>query len=177
VDSWLQDLAPRDKPMNFVYDCGVPLVHRQLLDLIGDDVVYRDLHIGRVFGDRGNEIKDWVTARGRVELIVRGTVDAGYRTCEACGRTHYDATGRKYLFPQPPDNTDAFESDYHGPIVTQAICDRVRSKSWRRLPIDELPVVDPPSDGMGLLPSRSDAVDASNRPPLRVGLVPPATLR
>jgi hypothetical protein len=29
VDVRLQDRIPRGKPMNFVYTCGVPLVHRE----------------------------------------------------------------------------------------------------------------------------------------------------
>jgi len=73
VDVWLQDRSPRDKPLNFVYGSGVGLIHKELLDLIGAEIVQRDLYIGRIIGDRGNEVKDWVTFRGRRGVFVRGS--------------------------------------------------------------------------------------------------------
>jgi hypothetical protein len=152
VDVWLQDRAPRDMPMNFVYSCGVPLVHKELLELLGDDVVRRDLYIGRVFGKGGKEIEDWVTARGRRRVILRGDREASYRLCSECGRTRYSAQGNRYLFPAPPTDATIFESHLFGLVVPRDIYERVAAKKWRRLAITKLPILDPPPDGLGVLP-------------------------
>jgi hypothetical protein len=152
VDVWIQDRRPADKPMNFVTGAGPPIVHRELLEVIGADIVGRDLYIGRVFGKGGKEIRDWVTARGRRRVILRGTTGAGYRLCPMCGRTLYSATGAPYLYPAPPADATVFESDLFGIVVPHEIYERAAAKKWRRLDITKLPILDPPPDGLGVLP-------------------------
>jgi hypothetical protein len=152
IDVWLQERAPRDKPLNFVYSSGVGLIHKELLELIGEEIVQRDLYIGRIVGDRGNEITDWVTFRGRREVIIRGSRDAGYRVCKECGRTLYYAAGKRYLYPAPPADVTIFESHLSGLVVPPEVCERVPTKKWRMLGIEKLPVLDLPTDGLGVLP-------------------------
>jgi hypothetical protein len=152
VDAWLQDRAPRDKPLNLVYGCGLGLIHRELLSLVGDELVQRDLYLGRVIGGRGEEIKDWVTFRGRRRVVVRGDKEAGYRLCEDCGRHVYYAAGRQYLHPAPPVDATIFESDVYGLVVPPEIYERIGVRKWRRLAIDKLPILAEPLDGLGVIP-------------------------
>lgn len=154
LDVFLQERRPADKPLNLVYGAGIPLVHRELLELLGDDAVQHDLYLGRVIGVHGKELTDWVTARGRRQVIVRGSKEASCRVCEQCGRTLYFAQGNRFLYPQPPGDTTIFESDLCGFVVPKRIADRVATKTWRRLRIEPLPVLDPPPDGLGTLPGR-----------------------
>ena len=152
VDVWLQDNTPRDKPLNFVMFGGIPVVHRELLKLFGDDNVERDLYIGRVIGARGKELPDWVTARGRDRLIVRGTRNAGSRICDVCGRLFYFAQGANYLYPAPPNGRAIYESSSCGFVVTREIGERIADHKWRRMTVEPIPVIDPPPDGLGILP-------------------------
>jgi hypothetical protein len=158
VNVWLQERVPPNKPLNFVYSCSVPLIHRDLLQLFGADNISRDLYLGRVFGERENELSDWVTARGRRQIIVRGDRDASFRLCPACGRVLYFGTGKRYLYPAPPAGAQIFESDYNGFIVTAEIYERVKAAQFRKLRVEELAVVDVPLDGLGVLPT-----DQANR--------------
>ena len=152
VDVRLQDRRPRDKPLNFVYGEGVPLVHRELLELIDADIVSRDLYIGRVFGKGGRVVDDWVTARGRRRVVLRGIDDAGFRTCDNCGRMLYGAQGKRFLFPAPPADATIYGTHLAGFVIPLEICARLRAKRWRRLHFEKLPILDPPPDGLGVLP-------------------------
>ena len=152
IDVRLQERAPRDKPLNLMFGSAVGLVHRALLELIGQEIVRRDLYLGRVFGNGGNEVSDWVTFRGRFGLVVRGTRDAGFRTCSICGRNLYHATGKRYLFPSPPEDATIFESDLSGLIVPVEVYERVTTRKWARIGVDKLPVLEHPVDGLGEIP-------------------------
>jgi len=154
IDVSLQERVPNDKPLNFLFGCGIGLIHRELLDLIGVEIVERDLFIGRVVGNHGKAIDDWATFRGREVVIVRGSQDAKYHTCPECGRNNYYAAGKQYLYPRPMGHATIFESDLHGLIVPTDVCERVMTRKWRRLNVDRLPVVDDPPDGLGIIPFR-----------------------
>jgi hypothetical protein len=152
VDVLLQGHSPRDKPLNLLFASGVGLIHRELLDLIGKDVVNRDLYLGQVTDNRGKVLVDWATFRARKKVVVRGSKEAEYRRCPDCGRILYHAAGTRYLFPAPPEGSTVFESDLSGLVVPAAIYERVSQKRWRRLGVDELPVLEEPIDGLGELP-------------------------
>jgi len=156
VDVQLQERSPRDRPLNFLFGTGVGLVHRELLDLLGKDIVSRDLDLGRVGGDRGNLVDDWVTFRGRCRVIVRGSKNAEYRTCHTCGRTIYFATGKRYLHPAPPADAAIFESQLSGLVVPPDVYKRVAVKKWRMLGVDKLSVLSEPLDGLGELPENGE---------------------
>jgi hypothetical protein len=151
VDVALQDRVPRDKPLNLVWGGGLGLIHQDLIDCIGPEIVKRDLNLGRVVGKAGTEVPGWYTFHGRCGVIIRGSKDAGFRTCDLCGRPVYFAMGKRYLFPAPPQNATIFESHLHGLVVPEFICERIATKQWRRLGIRELPVLDEPLDGFGPL--------------------------
>jgi len=135
---------------------GVPLVHRDLLSLLGDRDIERDLYIGRVFGRGGTLLNDWVTARGRRNLILRGSQEAVYRICRNCSRVFYFSRNNYYLHPAPPNDTAIFESNLCGLVVAREIGERViaekHARKWRRLAIEPLFLLDPPPDGFGVLP-------------------------
>jgi hypothetical protein len=71
-----------------------------------------------------------------------------------CGRHIYHATGRSYLYPAPRADALIHGSNLGGLVVTPEIAERVRAKRWRKVAIEELPVLDPPPDGFGTLPYR-----------------------
>jgi len=152
VDVYLQDPAPRDKPLNFVMFGGITVLHQELLDLLGADNIERDLYIGRVYGRGGKLLNDWVSARGRRHLILRGSREARYRVCAGCGRVLYSAMGKQYLYPAPPTDAAIYESDLLGFVVTHDIAERIAARKWRRISVDPLPVLDEPLDGLGSLP-------------------------
>jgi hypothetical protein len=155
IDVWFQeDRAPRDKPMNFLYGCGIGLIHRQLLELLAPEDADRDLFLGRVHNRHGRECVDWRTFHGRRTVIIRGNKNAEYRTCEVCGRNIYHATGQSYLCPAPPADASIYGSNLGGLVVSIDVAERVKAKRWRKVAIEELPVLEPPPDGFGHLPYR-----------------------
>lgn len=153
VDVWLQNRAPRDKPLNFVFGSAVGLIHKDLLEAIGATIVEQDLYLGQVIGDCGR-LEDWATFRGRRGVIVRGSKDASFRTCPECGRNIYCASGKRYLYPTPPRDATIFESDLFGLVVPPDVYKRVSKRNWRMLAVDSLPVLAEPADGLGELPFR-----------------------
>lgn len=154
IDVCLQDRVPRDKPLNLVYGTGVGLIHGELLELIGESIVDRDLYIGHVIGGHGKEVCDWKTFHARCPVIVRGSQEAGYRVCEKCGRNVYCATGRSYLYPAPPGEATVFGSHLYGLVVPRDVFARVSTKQWRMLRVERLPVLAEPADGLGVVPFR-----------------------
>ena len=64
---------PRKKPLNFVFDAGVPIASKKLLTALEPLFFERDLYLGEVCGPKGQFLEDWTTFRGRQRLIIRGT--------------------------------------------------------------------------------------------------------
>ncbi len=126
-------------------------IHNELLQLLEKTIVQRDLLLGRVFAEDASCFADWHTFRGRRRQIVRGSKHAGYRVCEECGSTAYSAMGKRYLFPEPPDGVDIFESDLAGLVFRAHLLEHIDLKKYRKLQVDKLHVLDPPPDGLGVL--------------------------
>jgi len=152
VDVWIQDRAPRGKPLNILWLGGIGLIHNELLECVDPTVVQRDLYLGKVIGDRGNQIQDWFTFRGRREVIVRGNKQASFRICDVCRRVLYFSMGKQYLSPAPLADATVFETHPGGLLVPEDIYQRVKLKKWRAVGIEKLPVLDEPLDGLGSLP-------------------------
>ena len=146
IDVTIQDAVPRGS-MNFVNGCGVPLARKDLLLSLGQEVIARDLYIGRVFGKSGDILPDWITYRGRNRLVVRGTRNVTFRRCADCGRPVYFAMGNRYLCP-PPVEDSLYESDLTGLIVPASLIERVPVAQWPGISEDELPVIESPKDGL-----------------------------
>ena len=149
VDVWLQDRSPRDKPFNFVWNGGVGLVHRELLDLIGAEIVERDLYLGQIVGDGGRKVTDWVTFRGRRGLLLRGDQEAEDRVCETCGACLYRAQGKRWLHGPIPEDATIFASHRFGLIVPEEVYARVATKRWPKMSVTKVPVLSEPIDGLG----------------------------
>jgi hypothetical protein len=155
IDVWLQEnRSPRDKPLNFLYGCGIGLVHQDLLEQLNSADVDRDLYLGRVYNRHGQECADWRTFHGRRKVIVRGSKEGSYRTCEECGRNIYFAKGKQYLCPAPPEDACIYGSDESGLVVSLHTAEKVRARRWRKVRIERLPIVEVPPDGFGPLPYR-----------------------
>ncbi len=159
IDVWLQGQSPRDKPLNFLYACGLGLIHQELVDLLEPIHVERDLYLGRVYNASSRECTDWHTFHGRRTLIMRGSEDAEYRTCPECGRNIYHATGTRYLFPSPPADAEIYGSNLGGLIVPSETAARIKAKRWRVVHVEPLPVVESPADGFGPLPYRNQVTE------------------
>lgn len=147
IDVTLQAPGPQDAPLNFVYGFGIPIATMPFLESFGDSVV-RDLHLGRVFLENGKRLSDWVTFRGKSQLIIRGVKNVSHRVCGECGRNVYFAMGSRYLFPTPAKEHELFESDLSGLVVSATMFDRVAMNKWPKLVFDKLPVLPAPKDAL-----------------------------
>jgi len=110
--------APGTESLNAAIGWGIPIASRACLHAFGDDLVQRELFIGRVLDQHGKEYIDWATFRGRHRVIVRGTKHACTRKCPECGRDIYFAMDKKYLYPAPSPDVSLFESDMCGLVLS-----------------------------------------------------------
>lgn len=151
IDARIRGERPADKPLNGIFNCGLGLIHDSLLRQLDEELVARDLFLGRVIGETGRTLPDWFTFRGKHRLIIRGSKDVSHRQCPRCGHAVYFATGQRYLFPQPPADVRLFGSDSWG-IVMRGEDFRsvsVDDTSWKRLHVEKLKVLSEPLDGLG----------------------------
>ena len=147
IDAVIQEKRP-EPVLNGVAACGLGLAHIDFLAALGQDVVERDLHIGRVFDRNGDIINDWVTFRGRRKLIVRGRDHVGYRKCDQCGRSVYFAMGDPYLCPPPKRDDCVYESDLWGLVIPERLMGRIMTREWKGVHIQKLAVLAEPQDGL-----------------------------
>lgn len=157
VDVRICTSPTRHKPLTFATDLG--LVWRPFLAPLDASIVARDLMLGRVFDEKGNELEDWATFHGRYRVIVRGTewgIDLDtrqpkttpWRVCAECRQKHYYAAGKKYLFPAPPGDGRIFESHYCGLILAPNDFEVLVTHEWRkRVYVEKLNVTDLMYDG------------------------------
>lgn len=141
------------KPLDTAVNRFPGLILRSLLETFDRSAVEQDLYLGNVFGPDNELLEQWATYHGRRRLIVRGTQDVACRVCEVCQQTLYYASGKRHLFPTPPEDTQIFESDLAGLIFREDAFRKLDFRAWRRkVYIDELPIADESLDGLGELP-------------------------
>lgn len=152
IDVYLQDSEPTGV-LNFVNGHGVPLIRRDVLLSFGEDIVRRDLHVGRVFDRNKKLIADWSTFRARQKLIVRGSKNVSYRRCLQCGRPVYFAMGSRYLCPLPEKAEVLSESDLFGLVIPEALFVEIEHDFSRMVGVqcDRLSVLAAPKDGLAVL--------------------------
>lgn len=143
--------VPGKETLNGVVGWGVPIASKAFLGAIGNELVQRDLFLGRVYGPDGKELAEWVTFRGKHRLFVRGSKNVSHRKCAECGRDVYFAMGKKYLYPSPPPDVSLFESHMCGLVLTEEVFSRVGIEKWRGFYTEKLSVADVPMDSLGEL--------------------------
>jgi rubredoxin len=149
VDVTLQGKCFPKTPINFVAGVSIGIVRRELLAELGQNMVDRDLYIGRVFNEDGDEVHELASFRGCRVLIVRGVDLANYRVCPDCGRHLYFAKPKWYLYPKPISDVDLFESDTNQLVLSQSAFERLTPDKWaRRISIAKLEVLEEPLDGL-----------------------------
>lgn len=157
IDVILDNPKVNKVPLNFVMGCGVPVVRKDFLFLLGEDLVRRDLYLGRVYGPDGKEITELVTFRGKYCVIVRGRKHVIHRICSECGRTiYFSMIGGRYLFPEPPSDVLLFESQGWGLVMPHEVFRRIDLSQWRKVTHEALLVPKSPPDGLFDLPSIED---------------------
>ncbi len=148
IDVFLQEASPRDKPLNVLWGCGIGLMHEELAEQLGIDILRRELHLGRVHDSCGDLVPDWMTFHGANCIVVRGTTDALVRTCATCGRQLYHAGGKRYLCPRPAENVTLYPSNLSGLVIRPQAYEKIEAKKWRKLGVEQLEALDEPLDGI-----------------------------
>jgi hypothetical protein len=159
----IQNPVPADAPLNYISGCGIRIARREFLASLGD-AVQRNLYLGTVTSDTGAQLQDWVTYRGRHEVIIRGDLHVAFRNCRSCGRLLYSAMGARYLYPAPIAEAQILEPDGAGVVLTDTLLSRVDLARWPALTVDDLVVRDPPTDGAAHLRSVFDPCGAPRSP-------------
>ncbi|MBK8631688.1 MAG: hypothetical protein IPN84_16305 [Sphingomonadales bacterium] len=133
-------------------DEKVTLIERKLVDLIGEDRIRKNLFVGRVINDRGKELENWMALNGGLqEILVRGTREYGYRTCDGCDRIFYSSQGGRYIFPPPETNGRIYLTNLGGLLLEESSIDRASIPKSRWLGVEVLKADPNPRDGFGNL--------------------------
>lgn len=152
VDITVQDGMPPGDALNFVNGCGVSVARKEFLFSLGEQIVQQDLVLGRVFRVDRSEFGDLVTFRGRCRLVMRGQHDVGHRYCEKCGQLVYFSSHiDRYLWPAPPPDFSLFDTGCGGLTISERVFRQLDTAKWKNLWVEELPVLDSPKDGLGVL--------------------------
>lgn len=130
----------------------VTFAKKSLLALIEVDDISRYLHMGAVRTYDGELLKDWVYLYGVDKIILRGTREAGFRTCPLCNHTLYSAQGAEYLYPAPPADIPIFQTDTCGLLIDARYLDRSRLPKARWLGSQIIKIADKPRDGFDEFP-------------------------
>lgn len=149
VDVQLDSDPASESPLNFVNGTSVPLARKSFLFRLGLDALRRQMYLGKVINSHGRALDDWVTFRGRQRAIVRGSTNISHRICDVCGRHVYFAMGKRYLYPAPPSDVTAMESDLFGLVLSEALFKKLVLDEWEGLTVDELPIPAQPLDSLG----------------------------
>ena len=147
LDAHIQDEQP-EGPLNMVNGCGLAMARRSFLLLFGEGRVLRYLNLGKVYGPGGKILDDWVTFIGKHKLFVRGSKQAQHRVCSECGRDLYFAMGTNYLYPEPPQGVELFQSDLWGLIVPADIAETLEIDEFKGIWVERLEVLAEPLDGL-----------------------------
>ena len=149
VDVVLDNPRITKVPLNIVNGCGVPVARKDFLFSFGEDLVRRDLYLGRVFDPDRKEITELVTFRGKFRLLVRGQKRVSHRICPECGRTRCSSMiGGRYVFPHPPEGVSLFESQLWGLVMPEEVFRRIDLSQWRKVTHEVLQVPPSPPDGL-----------------------------
>ncbi len=147
VDVRIQESAP-EGPLNFVGDCGLPLVRMSVLSALGEERIKRDLYLGCVFGPDGSRLDDWATFRGKRRVIIRGSKHVSYRVCPDCGRDVYFAMGTRYLYPLPSRDVEIFESHLFGLVLSESVAATMGMAQLGKVTRERLKVLCQPHDDL-----------------------------
>lgn len=138
-------------PMTFVWGVGVGLASHEILEELGWDVAGRNLHLGSVSDRDGRKVDGWATYNGVRHLLVRGSQDATMRVCPSCGRVIYFAQDDAYVTPAPDPSIEIYHTYRSGLVVRSDIAARLGRKTWKKVSIERLAVLEEPLDGLGAL--------------------------
>jgi rubredoxin len=156
IDLKLQGKNLPKNPLNIVFGAGIGVARREFLEEFGPEIIKRDLYIGRVRNEDDVELPDFVSFRGRHNVLVRGVHLAGYRTCADCGRNVYYAGPKWYLYPAPAPGVDLFESNTHQLVSSEKAFENLTPKRWnRRVHLTKLHILEKPLDGFVELKSET----------------------
>ena len=128
------------------------LIHEDLIRALGVDRVHAHLSLRPVLNMRGKVVVGWSSFVGRYRTIVRGTAHAGVRACEECGNPLYFAMPPDYLHPRPEAGVDILDAGAGRLVIPKDLFEGIHVEGWKGLACTPLPVLDPPPDGLGLLP-------------------------
>lgn len=145
VDVHLEEV-PERLPLNIISGLGVGIARRELLEVMGREIVASNLLLGDVFDASGARLLDYNTFRGKAMAIIRGKETSSYRLCGSCGRHIYFPLGQQYLVEPLASGVDIFESQFNQLIISETVYERIQSIKWRKLTIDKLQVRQQPAD-------------------------------
>jgi hypothetical protein len=140
---------------------GIGVIRQAFVEALGRSTVKEHLYLGTVADESGNLVPDLATFRGEHPARLRGNEQSTFRICKSCGRPRYYAMGKRYLLRDNFPHNPLFESSIHQLVIDQTILDRIDLKQWKKIYIEELPLVDAPSGG---LPARLEEQKVDRAP-------------
>lgn len=154
VDLRLQT-KPTNVAMTFAWGTGFGIIHRDLLEILGEPAK-TDLMLGGIYGADGERYPEFSSFRGRVRIVIRGDATSTYWRCQVCGRYRYSPFGKRYVLTGALTGASIFESQHHSLIVGGETIRRVKQRKWKELGIAKVLVLDSPEDKKPIFYSEED---------------------
>jgi len=147
VDVQLEEL-PGQAPIQKVSGLGIGVIRKSFLDALGQDLIEKHFFLGSVTDENGRNVPELISLRGKHQTIVRGNPDSTFRACNTCGRPMYFPIGTRYILKGTFSFAPVSQSNLTQLVVNDEILDRIDLKRWKKIGIEELPIVDAPTDGL-----------------------------
>jgi hypothetical protein len=173
TEQWLRDVAPSlglcrdcglfrtdravDVPLhgsldgsalNFFWGTGVGIAHVELLDVIGRQIVFKSLRLGRVLDTAGQPLPDVRTFKAVSSVTIRGGPSSKIRRCEVCSSIIYAPVKAHHLVGDTNTFRGLFGTNLSGSLIAdESIVERIERTRFRNLGISKIRVLTKPLDG------------------------------
>jgi len=146
IDVRLRQIGSRRRSVTFVSQVGIGIIHRRLLDRLGEYLT--DFALGEVYDQQGARIDDFRTFYSRHPIIVRGSAGSEVKCCPLCGEIFYPRKGAPYVLRHQLGPQHVYQAGMT--YVDEWLAARIDWSKFRDLELVAYPVRDRPEDGLRL---------------------------
>ena len=133
-------------PLSGLEHTGALLARRAFLDLACNGAVDKHFQHAPLLDAKGAPFEDWEILVGRHAIVVKSAEDISGWPCDSCGRRVYAAGHYPFVLPPPPEDIEIFDAGRYRLLVIRSVLDRVLTRAWPGLSIQEIEARDTPPE-------------------------------
>lgn len=134
--------------LNFFWRTGVSIVHVDLLDALGRELVFQRLRLGHVLDASGKPLTNVRTFQPVDTVFIRGSRSSKARRCDECRRVLYAPVNMQHLLGEEQQYRGLSGANLSATlIVDDSIAAKLSGRSFENLSIFPINVLAQPIDG------------------------------